>query len=218
MNFNRACPFWKISPETPWGPQTRNVWTPCDMVTLLTGSTCVHASKNHQKNKGLKQTQLTAAQDQVFLLHPHTRGTTIQHLHHTWCVCFSPTTSTCLSLSEHQTSYITPNLESHWFNFPSISPSPPHLNLLHWCTYKHSTATLEDGGYQWPCQWQGSTFREPSAVHVVGYDHGMDWKGGGPGVVSRWHGTLFLWVKKMGEPKPWQAWILLIFAVAILRE
>ena len=105
------------------GPQTRNVWTPCDMVTLLTGSTCVHASKNHQKNKGLKQTQLTAAQDQVFLLHPHTRGTTIQHLHHTWCVCFSPTTSTChLSLSEHQTSYITPILESRWFNFPSPPP------------------------------------------------------------------------------------------------
>lgn len=49
---------------------------------------------------------------------------------HMMCL-FSPTTSTChLSLSEHQTSYITPILESRWFNSPSISP-PQSVALVH---------------------------------------------------------------------------------------
>ena len=52
MNFNRACPFWKISPETPWGPQTRNVWTPCDMVTLLLAAHVSMHQKIIQKKKG----------------------------------------------------------------------------------------------------------------------------------------------------------------------
>lgn len=173
---------------------------------VTTGSTCVHASKNHPKKKGLKQTQLTAAQDQVFLLHPHARGTTLRHLHHTWCVCFPPQLLPVISVSRNIKHHI---LHQSWRVADSTHRQSPHLNLLHWCTYKHSTATLEDGGYQWPCQWQGSTFREPSAVHVVGYDHGMDWKAGGPGVV--WRCRLNIWVKKMGEPKPWKAWIYLDF-------
>lgn len=101
---------------------------------VTTGSTCVHASKNHPKKKGLKQTQLTAAQDQVFLLHPHARGTTLRHLHHTWCVCFPPQLLPVISVSRNIKHHILHQSwrvdESRWFNSPSISP-PQSVALVH---------------------------------------------------------------------------------------